>query len=1344
MSNVRWTDEQQKVIDSRGSNLLVAAAAGSGKTAVLIERIISMITDEKNPVDIDEILGVTFTNAAATEMKERISDAINKKLSEHPDDLRLKRQNILLSKAKISTIHSFCLDVIRSNFHRVNIDADFKTLEPEEMAILKEEAMVEAFEELYELNDEGFLKLVSMLSNKLNDDQAVSSLIKIYDKILAYPNPFEYLEKSLKSYEDIEKHGYKTSDVYKYFYKKIELSLAEVRDYLEKGLEEATYLNTDKKTHKMYEKILEFLDIVDRVVDSSTDDKPFEKMDEYKLPGLQGLRATKDGAGYFEQAKEYFNLARDEYNKTILLKQVIGEEFIMLSVKDSVVLMKSFIEIMTRFNSIYSDKKKQKSLIDYADMEHMTLDILTDLDKDSNFIPSEVAYEYRKNYKEVFVDEYQDINPVQEEILNAISDDEPFNRFMVGDIKQSIYGFRNADPTIFLEKYNSYMDVTKSEVKCEDFRGETKFEISPNKRKIILSKNFRSRKNILESTNYIFKRIMSEKSGELNYGPDEYLYPGANFKGVDQRSEVKIVTDNSEVTEEEVVANIIKELISGKSKVKIIDKGTGEFRLPEYKDIVILSRNVSSKISKITNELDKNNIPFFCDTGSGFFSTLEIRTMLSILKVIDNPDQDIDLLAALTSPIFDFTDDDIARIRVECPRVSIYQALLNIARPMTTSELGESVENKQESTELINATKIEKEGLTDSAKISNLENGVELDELKIKINSFLDTLKKWRESSKLSQIHELIWQILFTTGMYEYYGALTNGAQRQKNLMLIFDKARQFENTSLAGLYRFITYIERLKSIGSETGEAKILSENSNVVRYMSMHKSKGLEFPIVIIYATGTSFNLRDINNDIYLDDDGVVFKFLDEKRRIKLKTIFNRRAEEKYRKKILSEEMRTLYVAMTRAKEKLYITGKMKNFKKRYPEILTEEKNSRGVHINNPNLVLAKNSHLEWIISALCRHKDLEKLNREVVNAFDSEFSGFDFLDDESMWDVGVVKDNYEFLYTSRKHVTDVLLELYKGETEENPVTTDDVKRVISSDLYITSEMDKSNPDITDELKKKAEKERVATIAKIDEVKQLIKLNRKKKPWKYPYENIVNKPTSISVTEIKKIYERRNLFFDSEIEFGYDEIQRERKKEKKNNEIEASRIRELKKPSFVREKKSSLDAAKRGSIVHHLMQILDLDEVDTLEKINSQIEYLYANIILSQESKSVIDPKKVFKFFDSKIGRRALSSDYVGREREVLDNIDISVLYPEIGGSAEEFTMMRGIIDMFFEEDGELVVVDYKTDNMKGKTLKSIKEKYKLQLELYAKALEKITGKKVKEKWIYLYAIGKEVKID
>ncbi len=1282
MSSVRWTDEQQKVIDSRGSNLLVAAAAGSGKTAVLIERIISMITDENNPVDLDEILGVTFTNAAATEMKERISDAINKKLSEHPEDTRLKRQNILLSKAKISTIHSFCLDVIRSNFHRVNIDSDFKTVEPEEMGILKEESMVETFEQLYEIGDEGFLKIVSMLSNKLNDDEAISSLIKIYDKILAYPNPFEYLRKSLKSYEEIEKNGYKTSEVYRYFYRKIQLGLNNVRDNLEKGLEEASYLNTEKKTHKMYEKIDEFLNILDEVMGSSDAENPFYKFDKFKLPGLQGLRATKENLGYFDAANEYFNLARDEYKETQVLKQVIGEEFMMVSVKDSIMLMKSLIEIMTRFDSIYSDKKKQKSLIDYADMEHMTLDILTDLDKDNNLIPSEIANEYRKYFKEVFVDEYQDINPVQEEILNAISDIEPFNRFMVGDIKQSIYGFRNADPTIFLDKYNSYFDVTNEDFDLVNLNTEKSHRSFLDKRKIILSKNFRSRKNVLESTNFIFKRIMSEPSGELNYGPSEYLYPGASFKGEDPLSEIKIITEESKLNEEEVVSKIIQDLVSGKSKVNIIDKETGKFSLPQYKDIVILSRSVSSKVDKITNELEKREIPIFCDTGSGFFSTLEIKTMLSILKIIDNPDQDIDLLATLTSPIFDFSDDELAKIRLKKNSGSIYKAIIEIARP---KKIVDSISKEEQSDKYYDSVLVKK------------------------LKSFLDTIDEWRYVSKLSQIHELIWKILFTTGMYEYYGALSNGPQRQKNLMLIFDKARQFENTSLAGLYRFITYIERLKSIGSETGEAKILSENSNVVRYMSMHKSKGLEFPIVIIYGAGTSFNLRDINNDIYLDDDGVVFKFLDERRRIKLKTIFNKRAEEKYRKKILSEEMRTLYVAMTRAKEKLIITGKVKNFSKKYSDFIAEEKNNKDVLIKNSDLILAKNSHLEWILMSLSRHEDLKKFNKKIFDSSGDEIPNLEYIVDDSRWDIEVVG-------------------------KEVNTTVGNYDERVNSNAF---KNDDNIDNIIDDEKKKDDFENEKL--EIADVMRLMELNRSRELWSYPYENLVNKPTSISVTEIKKIFEERNLFFDSEIELGFEEIKKEEihKKELKD-------IKDLKKPSFMREDKTYLDAAKRGTIIHHLMQIIDLNEVDSLEKVEKQIDSFYRKKILSHEAMSVVDAKKVFAFFESKIGKRALKSDYIGREREVLDNVDLAKLYPEIGDVTGEFSMMRGIVDMFFEEDEELVVVDYKTDMMKGKTLKSIKQKYKVQLDLYAKALEKITGKKVKEKWIYLYGISRELKID
>lgn len=919
MAEVKWTNEQLQAIQEKNSNILVAAAAGSGKTAVLVERIIHKIIDEQ--MDIDKILVVTFTNAAASEMRERILEAIYKKLEENPENVHLQRQIILLNKASICTIHSFCLDVIHNHFYEIDLPSNFKIADTAEIDLLKQEVLDDLFEQKYTENDKNFIELLENYTNYRGDEALQELVLKIYKFIQSSPFPIKWLQ------EKLELLKIKDKDISQTIWGK--LIIQTVDDDIQESIMQ---LEVTKSKMALYPEMTKFYQTISEDIINLQDLQKYNSWDELyiKLLNFNFSKWPVDKK-VINDLKEDSKEIRDKVKKHIKEKTAkllsCSQEQAVKDLKIITPILEKLSNLVTEFTKNFAEKKKEKNCIDFNDIEHFALKIL--LDENNN--PTEVAKKYKEKFEEIAIDEYQDSNLVQEAILTSISKGN--NIFMVGDVKQSIYKFRQARPELFLQKYDEYKN--KEEKAQED------------NLKIQLFRNFRSRQNILNITNLVFESIMSKELGDINYNENEYLNYGANypepeeiknyagiaeldiidlkedesitaFEGEEDEEEQERVEDD--VLEAKFVANKIQELLN--SNYMVFDKKQG-YRKIRPKDIVILLRATSNLSPIYEKELSDLELPVFSDTSGTYLDTVEIQTILSVLKIIDNPLQDIPLVVVLRSSICNFTDNDLITIRLTDRNCNFYEALIK--------------------------TRLICEG-----------------DLKNKIESFLEKLEKWKSISQYMPLDEFIWQIYLDTGYYQYVGLLPNGAMRQANLKTLFEKAKQYEKASFKGLFNFIQFIDKLKKQNGDLASAKLIGENEDVIRIMSIHKSKGLEFPVVFLCNSHKKFNMQDLNDNILLHQDiGFGPTIMDTTRKIKYSSIAKDAIKLKMKQETLSEEQRILYVALTRAKEKLYITGRSKDFTKYVQDKnkVLEMYESENIKLD-AKLMKKANSYLDWIM--------------------------------------------------------------------------------------------------------------------------------------------------------------------------------------------------------------------------------------------------------------------------------------------------------------------------------------------------------------------------------------------
>lgn len=1311
---VTWTEDQQKAILTRDCNLLVAAAAGSGKTAVLVERIIKIVTDEHRPTDIDKLLVVTFTNAAASEMRERIGEAISRELHKNPQSKLLQRQLTLLNKSSITTIHSFCLEVIRSNFHIVDLDPNFRIADQTEAVLLKQEALEELFEERYasiiieedknleeNKNQEGdknlkvdssflnlveapnFLKLVEAYSNNKEDLALQAIVLNLYNFSMSATNPTKWLRQKAEDFNIKEGYSFSDTPWAKVLIEDIKIELLG----MEKVMLKALKIIEENEAIELYTEVFkaDLSTIADLI---SAAGNCFENLaalfEVLSFPKLTTIKACKD--------KEKQKLVQEIRNKVKKQLQELAQQSIrgnsgtaLEDIKELYPLMVELSQLVIDLQEKYKAKKKERSIIDFNDFEHYCLDILMQkdeqgevvLDPDGKPEPSTVAVQLRNKYEEILIDEYQDSNMVQETLLNIISREKigAPNVFMVGDVKQSIYRFRQAKPELFLSKYNSY---SKNQ--------------GDKKRKITLYKNFRSREQVINAVNYIFKQIMCKNIGELDYTDEEALNLGAQFQDQDPNhqgivggavelhlieKELQDVTDENADTAEEVenqeesgdfqskeddeenatniqleariVAKRIKELMEHNKEdaFKVYDKNIKAYRFVEYKDIVILLRATSNWAPSFLEELKLEGIPVYADTGTGYFATIEIQIIMSLLQIIDNPRQDIPMLSVLRSPIGGFTAEELVDIRIGQREIGFYEAMINL----TTATTEEAVEEEQEKAEEKAEEKVIK-----------------------KLNKFLEKLNRWRELCKHMPIDEFIWHLYTDTGYYGYIGAMPAGTQRQANLRVLFQRARQYEETSYKGLFNFINFINKLKISSGDMGSAKTLGENENVVRIMSIHKSKGLEFPVVFLSGAGKNFNLMDINKSILFHHElGYGPDYVDPIRRISYPTILKQALKKKIKIESLSEEMRVLYVAFTRAKEKLIITGAMKNIERNLNRMSSSLEES-GEKLGEYEILKAK-SYLDWIVPAIIRHEDGKPL-RELIEIEDSNVK---LLSHPA---------SFEVRFWNRDHIVKAA-----SEEEEISISTGEKLKALQEET--------TEGQFTEEIEKRL-------------------------GFKYKYEKSTKMPTVLTVTELKRK-------FNIELTEGT------------SSNMYMPRL--ISKPKFLEETKG-LTPAEKGTAMHSVVQRLDLTKVATVSEIDAQIQILIEKRLISSEEGKAVRREKLVKLFKTPLGQRMIKAYTLNLlKREIPFHIEISStdvdksLPKDIYG--EEKIILQGIIDCYFEEDGEIILVDYKTDSVISGEVNSIIEKYKSQLDYYARALKATLGTQVKESYLYLFSSDEAVEV-
>lgn len=941
----KWTKAQSDAINVRDKKVLVAAGAGSGKTAVLVERVISRIIDEKEPVDVDELLIMTFTRAAASEMRERIFKRIEEAMAACPYGSklyeRLKRQSALVEHARIVTIDSFCLSIIREHIDRVPLDSAFRIADQGELSLIKDEVLSELMEEKYAANDENYIRLVDSFSGAKSDSRIKEYIEGLYSFASAKPWPEKWLNELLMSYEEgadrrlweayiTDKIKYAAGDIEKKILLAIDLCNEESGPYAYKNTFEAELL------------------LIRRLAAALSYTEVKQALQAFDFPMIG--RASKDTDA---ELKARAKGIRDDYKKIIkdnFIKSFIAEdERIELEESAQAAMIKALINLCLEYMERLLACKVEKNIADFNDIEHFALEILWNKGEKST-----AALEYALQFKEIYIDEYQDSNYVQEELINAI---ENGNVFMVGDVKQSIYAFRQAKPELFNYKYNTY---TKYNTEINSIESK---EVLIN-----LKQNFRSRSSVLEGINALFYKIMSAGLGGIEYDSEAALYPGALYEEInDERGATspvpqlilyEVETKENEAMEEDsdlskveleakMIALKIKAMISGETQKPLLikDAKSGAYRQAKYSDIVILFRAVSGRAEAFVDTLIAEGIPAYAETSAGYFDALEVRVILALLQAVDNPYSEVELAAFLHSPIIGLSDNELAAI-ICLYRKYIYEKISGLSE----------IDSPDKAVMLYDAC----------LYVINEEPKAVSPDTVSKLKNALAMLDKYRAMSKYIKFSELLRHIYEETGYLDYAAALPAGEIRKANLVMLAEKAAAYEATGFRGLFNFIRYIDNLKQYSTDYGEASILGEFDNTVRIMSIHKSKGLEFPICFIANIGKRFNFQDMRSSIVIDSDlGLACDYVDFEKRIKWSSIKKNVLKYKMKQQALAEEIRILYVAMSRAKEALIMTASVKDYEEalsKYNHLVSTENKALSA-----TDTASANSFLDWLLMSL-----------------------------------------------------------------------------------------------------------------------------------------------------------------------------------------------------------------------------------------------------------------------------------------------------------------------------------------------------------------------------------------
>lgn len=1439
---MNFTLEQQRVIDTRNSSILVSAAAGSGKTAVLVERIIQMITDELHPVDIDRLLIVTFTSAAAAQMRERISKAVSERLEKNPENEHLQRQTSLIHNAQITTIDSFCLFIIRNNFNEIGIDPGFRVADEGEIKLLESDVMGKLLEEAHTEPSERFLRFVECYSTGKSEKKIEEAILRLYHFSISNPFPEEWLLERLTDYQLESMEELTQKEWFHPARKYMETVLQECEIRLLKGLAIAGSVGGPMQYIGNLESDLA---LIQKMQKADTYDALYDLFTYATFTKL----SAKKGDEVDPQLKEVVKAIRDEVKKNI---SDLKKHLFMISPEDTFADMAvcqeavaELVSLTLAFKERLDAAKRDKNLIDFSDMEHFALEILLTKDEEGNIVPRGTALELQDYFEEIMVDEYQDSNEVQELLLKSISGEGKgrYNRFMVGDVKQSIYKFRLARPEIFMEKYDKYVineedtvEETESEMQQEqnyqpisqdalknaiteslaDLFGDEKpesgkVELSmqepPKEIRIDLRKNFRSRQEVTEAVNFICAQIMKKQVGNVEYDQKAALYAAAAYppppaeNPLLYQTELLIATQSPESEQMEsnkaqqrssstgmqvkysdkekeaiMVASRIKELVGN---FPVTDVATGETRLAKFSDIVLLFRATTGWDEDFRRILSERGIPVHVTSKEGYFETLEIQGIVNILRVLDNPLQDIPFFGVMKLPFFGFTEEEIAIIRCSVEQYLSKQENLEASQEAKKEQgLTEAFQEEKKGEGLTKVSQEEKkgeglaeafqeaakeQGLTkafdneskDQSLIENVASSRRLflyEQVKLyaqklcnegaesvisaKIKKLLDTINTYRAKVVYTPIKELIQDLLRTTGYEAYVGAMPAGDQRRANLALLLEKAGAFQNTSFYGLFHFIRYLETIQEQEVDFGEANILDENANVVRIMTIHKSKGLEFPICFVCGLAKQFNQMDMRQSILMDVAlGVGVDYIDSDLRVKRKTLRKNVVAQHMKEDTRGEDLRVLYVALTRAKEKLILTGYLENLEKKLASnfYLTMENEEKLPY----SVIMTASSYMDFILASLMRHRCMEDLLEEYGIGFTQHKLPFE----EVPFQVVLWQESDSYTAQFQEQGKAAILEKDLANAGKF------AKKELSSRLqerleyqYPFAYLEGLTVKTTvSELKRAAYEETAAESA------ELVIL---------PKESYIPRFAS-KYLAAENVEERQSgLTVDSTAmadRISAENVEARQSGLAVDSAAMADRI------SAESAQGSTIPAQQGiqyGTAVHKFMELLSFSKelLYCAENENAD-KYLYAAIqkerarwisegSVLEEDLQCVSNKRIAGFLRTSLATRMIAAqeeNVLFREQPFVLGIPAKKLkeqYPE-----DEMVLIQGVIDVFFYEDGEIVLADYKTDRVDS--VQELIDRYHAQLDYYQMALEQITGVHVKERILYSFALQKVISV-
>ena len=1255
---VSWTTEQQQVIDLRNRNILVSAAAGSGKTAVLVERIVKIITDKNHPVDIDHLLIVTFTNAAAAEMRERIGNAIEKALDEQPGDEHLLRQLTLIHNAQITTIDSFCLYVVRNHFHEIDLEPNFRIGDEGELKLLREDVLGRVLEQNYEEPSEAFSDFVEGYASGRTDAALNEMILQLYEFSRSYPWPEKWLDSfvgaySIETREELDRAEWLAP---------LTENICFVLKDCEQLLKQALAITQQDDGPDMYEKAVQSdLEKYEGLSRLTSFCELSGALSDIKYDRLASSRGFEGDPDKLELVKSLREQAKDVVKKLCRQYFFCSPEMMIEQLERTEPMLEEVVRLTKQFADEFAAAKRRKNLVDFHDVEHFALQILVDEETEK---AKKTAEEFRDTFEEIMIDEYQDSNEVQETLLRSISREErgEKNIFMVGDVKQSIYRFRLARPELFMKKYDSYS-----------------LEESTTQR-IDLHKNFRSREEVLTCTNDIFYKIMARSLGNVEYDAEAALYPGASYPvSADFIPEILLADSNDELLEDteltdkktleaKIVAEEIKHLMKTQP---VTDKAAGTLRAARYSDIVILLRSLSGWADSLVEVLNENGIPAHTVSSTGYFSTVEVQTVLSMLRLLDNPRQDIPMAAVLRSPMAGLTDEELAVLRLEDGSVPFHEAVLELAEGLYEEDGQKEISDSEADSEAD-----QKQGRNaDGKKEDDIETTAH--------RKLLKFYKKYRQLRQLvpdTPIHELIEIILRETGYGHYVAAMPAGNRRTANLNMLLEKAAAYEKTSYKGLFHFVRYIDELQKYDVDFGEADMVGENEDVVRIMSIHKSKGLEFPIVIVSGMGKNFNKQDTRSKMVLHPElGIGLDYMDGKKRIKSPTIAKKAIAKQIDLENLGEELRVLYVALTRAKEKLILTGTLKDAPEKLEFFRQQANLSKAA--DRPLSYLTRegaSGYLDWILPAVLSYGD--KYPVRIVEAAE------------------LVLDEVENQLEQNEDLTERIGEIKAAD----PQLVGQLKQRFSQRYPYQVDVLRKNKYSVSELKHRAMREKFEAEQEETIPAFLEEPVTPTIPLFIQRQGSVEQETpnrgALRGTAVHRVMECYDFASEKSVHEQMEAMEKEEK-------ITAD-MRALVKEQIVADFVSSetgrrMALAQRGGALYR-------EKPFVMGFTEEELENYGFGVGSNTDSCENIYEKT--------------DSDQEKEEQQKVRH-------------EEDLTLIQGIIDVFWIEKDGIVLLDYKTDRVQQ--TKELIDRYETQLKLYADALERVfAARKLKVKEILIYS--------